>query len=76
MNSQEVQIGPLAAVKNDATMDDPKPKNHSFNFHEYLFIIPCSIWRINKSMYWTEMDLFRYRAELARDWESKKFPRS
>lgn len=26
MNSQEVQTGPLAAVKNVSTMDDPKQK--------------------------------------------------
>lgn len=26
MNSQEVQTGPLAAVKNGSTMDDPKQK--------------------------------------------------
>lgn len=41
MNSQEVQIGPLAAVKNDATVDDPKQKSRCFKFHEYLFIILC-----------------------------------
>lgn len=26
MNSQEVQTGPLAAVKNDSAMDDPEQK--------------------------------------------------
>lgn len=62
MNSQEVQAGPLAAVKNGSTMDDPKQKKA---FHEYLLFMPCSIWRINKQMYWTEMDLVRYRAGLA-----------
>lgn len=48
MNSQEVQAGPLAAVKNGSTMDDPKQKGA---FHEYLLFIPCYMWRINKQMY-------------------------
>lgn len=65
MNSQEVQIGPLAVVKNDATMDDPQQNIRGFQFHEYLFIIPRSIWRINKQIYWTEMDLISYRTGLA-----------
>lgn len=41
MNSQEVQTGPLAAVKNDSTMDGPKQKRAvAVGFMHICFLSP------------------------------------
>lgn len=42
MNSQEVQTGPLAAVKNGSTMDDPKQKGAvAASFTNICFLSPA-----------------------------------
>jgi len=41
MNSQEVETGPLAEVKNDSTIDDPKQKRAvSTGFMHICFLFP------------------------------------
>lgn len=42
MNSQEVQTGPLAAVKNGSTVDDPKKKGAvAAGFMSICFLSPA-----------------------------------
>lgn len=41
MNSQEVQTGPLAAVKNDSTIDEPQQKRAvAVSFMHICFLAP------------------------------------